>query len=98
MELFNESAWYIEMLFNVGMVVLPTLAGVAASGELGAQVIKRTKKVYAEYLRPAIDEPTDPAIMLIATKTGKSPEWVSAQLIDNLDNVVGTLPEEAPKA
>jgi len=96
MELFSESAWYIQLLFNVLMLALPTLAGLAIAGELGAQTIKRTKKVYAEWVRPAIDEADDPAIKFLAGKSGRDPKWVSDQLIAVGDQVVALLPEEAP--
>ena len=30
LNLWNESAWWLEMLWNVALVVLPTLAALAA--------------------------------------------------------------------
>ena len=81
------------------MILLPLLAGLAATSATGAATIRAAKKIYSELLRPAIDEPTDPIVKLIAKKTGRDPAWVSQQLRENLDAVVAVLPEEAkPKA
>ena len=99
MELFNETELWVQLLFNGLMILLPLLAGVAATSTFGAVMIRTIKKVYAEWLRPAIDDPTDAIVKLIAEKTGRDAKWVSQQLCENLDAVVAVLPEEAkPKA
>ena len=94
MELFNETELWVQIVFNILMAVLPLLASVAATSAAGAMMIRAIKKVYAEWVRPSIDEATDPLIVLIAAKTGRDPKWVAQQLLENLDSIVAVLPEE----
>ena len=98
MELFNETELWVKYLFNALMILLPLLASVAATSATGAATIRAAKKIYAELVRPAIDEPTDTLPQLIAKKTGRDAEWVSKQLRENLDAVIAVLPEEAKPA
>ena len=98
MELFNETELWVQYLFNGLMILLPLLAGVAATSASGAVMIRTIKKVYAEWVRPAIDEATDAIPQLIAKKTGRDPKWVAQQLLENLDAIIAVLPEEAKPA
>lgn len=99
MELFNETELWVKYLFNGLMILLPMLAVIAATSASGAVTIRTIKKVYAEWVRPAIDEGTDTLPQLIAKKTGRDAAWVSKQLRENLDAIIAALPEEAkPKA
>ena len=95
MELWNETHQWAEIVFNALLLVLPVLAALAATSATGAVMIRTIKKVYSEWIRPAIDEPTDPLVILLAAKIGKDPAWVAKQLLENLDAVAAVLPEEA---
>lgn len=94
--LWNESAWYLELIYNVLLFVLPTLAGAAVSTVFGAGVVRAFKWLWRTF-RPLVDEPTDPLVVRIARESGKSPEFVSTFLTSNLDRVVALLPGEAIK-
>jgi hypothetical protein len=99
MELWTETNEWIQLCFNVLMLVLPVLAGVAATSVFGAAMINAIKRFYAEWLRPAIDEPTDPIVALIAQRMKRDPQVVVDFIVSNLDAVIAVLPEEAaPKA
>lgn len=94
MELWSQVEWYVQLVFNVLMFVLPTLIALAATGGLGAVVIRSFKQVYKEFVRQAIDEPTDMLVVLLANKTGRDAALISRFLLDNLDAIVALLPED----
>ena len=93
--LWSESSWWLELVFNVLMLVLPTLAALAAASVFGASVIRAIKTIWREWLRPALDEPTDPLVKIIADKTGRKPETVSKWLTESIDDVIALLPAES---
>ncbi len=94
MDLWNETAWYVPVLFNVLLIVLSALAGLAVASEFGAQTIKSVRKLY-QTMRPAIDEETDPIILLIAARLKLPPKTVRDFILGNLDKVIAVLPQEA---
>lgn len=93
MEFFPETAWYLEALFNGAMAVLPTLAVVAATGELGARVIKSTRKAW-KTIRPGVDEADDLAVQYIAKITGRDPQDVRDFLVSAGDQIAAIMPEK----
>ncbi len=96
MEIWSETAWYVQLIFNVLLLVLPTLIGLAVVSAGGAKVVD-TVRMLAKSIRPAIDEPTDPLVALLAERTGRRPETVRDFLTGNLDQIVALLPQEAVK-
>lgn len=94
MELWTQSDWYIELMLNALLFILPTIAVVAGTGELGSQVIKYTRAIW-DAVRPAIDQPTDPAILYIAAKSKREPAEVSDLLVKIGDEIVELLPNES---
>lgn len=97
MEFWSQTAWYWELVFNLLMLAIPTLAGVAVLGgsaSLGWRTVHAVRRFW-KMIRAAIDEPTDPAIIFLALKSGKSPEVISKFLVENGDLIVAGLPEEA---
>lgn len=91
---WNETYWWVGVIWNVLLILVPLLAAAAATSAFGASVIRTAKMVYREWVRPAINEPTDPLVKLLAEKTGLPAAVISAFLIDNLDLVEGLLPKE----
>lgn len=88
--IWTESSTWLEIVFNVLLVLLPTLAGAAALSVGGLRVLAWARDAYRT-LRPWIDEPGDPLIKAIAEKTGRKPEDVTAFMTSNLDRVIELL-------
>jgi cell division protein FtsX len=89
--LWGETAWYVRLLFNLLMVALPTLAGIALLSASGTKVVS-TARSLLQTVRPAVDQPTDPIVLLIAQKTGRTPDEVCAWLAGNIDVIIAALP------
>lgn len=77
LKLWADTIDWLNILFNVLALVLPTLAGLAAvvatSHGLGAVVTRAVG-----FVRPALDEATDPAIVALAEQFHTTPEQVLA--------------------
>ena len=97
MEIWNETAWYLRVVFNILLVIIPALVVLVVASEGGIKVV-RTAKMLFKTFRKAIDEPTDPLIALIAAKTGYKPEVVSDLLVTKVDEVIALLPGEEEQA
>ena len=94
MEIWNQTNWWIELILNLCLYALPALAAVAVAGELGARTVIAVRKIW-KLARPALDEPTDPAIIFLAGKSKKSPQVVSDFIVQIGDQIVAMMPEEA---
>lgn len=90
-DLWQATPEWLELVFNVLLLIIPALAAVAITTASGATVVATVQKSW-KLIRPAIDEPTDPLILLLASRIGWTPEQVSAWLLENFGKVVGTLP------
>ena len=97
MEIWNSTEWYVQLIFNVLLFVLPTLVGLAVANVFGAKVVT-TARMLLKAIRPAIDEPGDPFIVMIAAKTGYKPKEVSDLLVTKVDEVIALLPGEEEQA
>lgn len=95
MEIWNGTEWYVQLVFNVLLLILPTLIGLAIVNASGAKLVD-TVRMLLNAIRPAIDEPGDPLIVLIAAKTGRKAEDVSDLLVGKVDEVIALLPGEPP--
>lgn len=95
MELWNGTSELVQIVFNILIAILPVLAGVAVTSVTGAAMVNAIKRLYKEIVRPAIDEPGDLIIGVLAKRLGKDPAWISRMLVENLDAVIAVLPEEA---
>lgn len=93
--LWGESIWWLDLVWNVALVLLGTLAPMAAVGVLGAGVIRSWRQVWAEWVRPALDQSTDPAIVFLAAKLGVKPDVLSKWLVERGDQIADVLPKEA---
>jgi len=94
LNIWSESSEWLEIVYNVLLLVIPALAGLAATSVFGAGLIRSIKLFWREWLRPALDDPTDPLVKLIAERTGRKPEDVSKWLTERIDEVIGVLPDE----
>lgn len=92
MELWNNTNTILEVVYNMLLIVLPVLAGLAATTAFGAGLIRTVRWAWG-VMRPAVDEPTDPAIVWLSEKTGRTATWLSEFIISNGDQVIGLLPE-----
>jgi hypothetical protein len=95
MDIWNDTAWWVELVFNVCLFILPTIAGIAATGTLGLKTVKWVRLAWKE-ARAMVDEPSDFVVRLIAARTGRTPEQVSKFIISNLDAVIAVLPDDTP--
>ena len=91
--IWGDSARWLEIVFNVLLIVLPTLAGAAALTVGGLRTLKLARDAW-RLLRPLVDQPTDTLVRLIAQQTGRPAEQVSEFLTGNLDKVVSLFPLE----
>lgn len=89
--IWHESAWWLEVVFNVLIVLLPTLAGAAVLAAGGLRTITVVRDGWRK-LRPLVDEPSDLIVRQIAERTGRDPQQVSAFITSNLDRIVELLP------
>lgn len=94
--LWQDTAWYVQLIFNLLLFALPTLAGLAALSKFGALTIQTARDVWT-LLRPALDQPTDRLIMEIARRVGADPTEVSEFLTRNIDGVIMLLPDKMVK-
>jgi len=90
--LWTDTAWYLELLWNVCLFALPTLAGLAVLTASGGAVIKIARTSW-RMTRPFVDEANDPLILFLAAKTGHDPAQLAAWLIARGDEVIALLPE-----
>lgn len=97
MEIWNETAWYLRVVFNILLVIIPALVVLVVASEGGIKVVRTAKMLFKTFCK-AIDEPTDPLIALIAAKTGYKPEVVSDLLVTKVDEVIALLPGEEEQA
>jgi len=95
--LWTETPQWLSLLWNILLIVLPTLAATAALTAGGAGVVKTVRWAWAQ-ARPLIDEPTDPLANLIAARTGRTPEQVVDFVVSHIDRIVALLPTEAQPA
>lgn len=94
MEIWNDTQWWVELVFNVCLFVLPTLAGFATTGALGWRTIRITRRVWT-VIRSGVDDATDPAILFLAAQSGKSSTAISKFLVATGDQIISLLPEES---
>ena len=94
--LWSETEWCVELLAYVLFFVLPTLIALALANASGVKVVETARALF-KAIRPAIDEPTDWLVLEIAARTGRKPETISTFLTENVDKVIGLLPQEAVK-
>lgn len=91
---WNETYWWVNVVWNILLVVVPVLAALAATSAFGAAVIRTFKTAWKEWVRPAVDDPSDPLVKLLAEKTGLPAEVISDFLVENLDLLTDLLPKE----
>lgn len=94
MEIWSQTSWWVELIFNGLLYILPPLATAAIAFPLGLSVVKYAKLIWREF-RPLVDEPSDSIPRLIAAKTPYTADQVSNFLVENIDAIIATLPEEA---
>ena len=92
MEIWSQSSWWVEVVYNALLLFLPPLAGLAVATPLGLGVVRFVKQIYREF-RPLVDESTDAIPRLIAAKTPYTAEQASKFLIDNIDKIIAALPD-----
>lgn len=93
MDIWAGAHWYVILVYNILLVVLSTLIGLAVVTVSGAKLIDAIR-LLLKAIRPAIDEPSDWFVGLIAAKTGRTREAVSGFLVQKLDEVAALLPAE----
>lgn len=94
LNIWNESSEWLEIVYNILLLVIPALATLAATSVFGAGLVRSIKIFLREWARPAMDEPTDPLVKLIAERTGRKPDVVSKWAVERIDDIIGVLPEE----
>jgi len=94
MEVWNATPEILQVVWNIALIVLSTLATAAAAGALGGGAIKAARWAWQQ-ARPMLDEPTDPAVEYIAKKSGRAPKAVSEFIIARGDEIIALLPKEA---
>jgi len=90
MEVWNDTVWWVQLMYNLAWLVLPTLALAAVAFPLGRNVAKYFVKLW-EYVRQLLDERTDPAIKHLAELSGKDPGEVSKFLVESGDSIADIL-------
>lgn len=83
-QLYAEAVDWLGLVLSVALVVLPTLLVLALVFLGGAGAVNSGRKLW-ESLRPAVDEPTDPLIQMIAAALKTRPELVSDFIVGLLD-------------
>ena len=97
MEIWNGTEWYLQLVFNILLVILPALIGLAVISASGRKTVSTIKMLFKSF-RKAVDEDHDPLIVLIAAKTGYKPQQVSDLLVTKVDEVIALLPGEEEQA
>jgi len=92
MELWQTTNEWLEVVFNVLMIVLPPLIVAVGATEFGKRLLAFVIAAYKE-LRKLFDEPGDFLVRAVAVKTGRDPKVVSDFLTNNLDKVVALFDE-----
>lgn len=97
MELNQSTLDWLELLFNICLLIIPALLAVGAGAASLASIVKTARWLWS-VIRPTVDEVTDPAIIYLASKTGMSPAWISEYILKHGDALIGVLPLPDKKA
>ena len=92
-EMWRETEQYLQAVLNIFLIVLPALAAIAITSASGATMIAAVKTAW-KTVRPAIDQPTDVAVLFLAAKTGRDPLTISTWLIQRGDQVIAAMTPE----
>lgn len=88
---WSEADWWLNLLWNVVLLVLPALLAFEGT----ARLQRRVRYLWKNIIRKAIDQTTDPAVVYLAAKTDRTPDEVSAFLVSSGDQIIALMPEEA---
>jgi len=88
MEINQQSVNVLEIVLSASVVVLPALISLIAT-LAGVTRLAVGMRMFWRAIRPAMDDPQDAIVKLIAQRTGQSEAWVIKNLVEKLDQITG---------
>ena len=95
---------YVDDVVLLIVLLTPTIAAIYLAGKVLVQALQAGGNVAKEgrafwrAVRGLADEPSDPLVLAIAAKTGKTPAQVVKSLTGLVDQIIAIMPEESPHA
>lgn len=86
--------WIVDLLgyvVNFGIVALPLLIVAIVTFYGGEKAVGRFRLLLLAF-RTAVDEPSDMLIKWYAKQTGQKPEDLSAEIVEQIDNILKNIP------
>lgn len=95
--LWAQAVDWIRFWITAALFVLPPLVVMFVTLFAGKHVVAAARTLYA-WVRPYIDEPSDPVIAMLAARSGLAPDRVIELVTDNLDSVLLAITPAVTKA